>query len=319
MAKKLKDQLSDAIALHQYSYETGRTYWHWTKEFILFHKKRHPRELGVGEIEDYLTHLATTRRVSASTQNQALSALLFLYQKVLGMDLPRLEDVVRAKRPKRIPVVLSRSEVARVLEALSGQHWLVASILYGSGLRLAECIQLRIKDIDSEYLQITVRDGKGKKDRRTMLSEKLLPHIERQLDYVRAIYERDLQKGYAGVSIPYALNKKYVNAAKTWQWQYVFPSKKYAHIDYHQEPRRHHVHPNTIQRAVRYAFRRASIRKRASTHVFRHSFATHLLEAGYDIRTVQELLGHSNVNTTMIYTHVIKRGGKAVRSPFDSI
>lgn len=319
MAKKLRDQLVDAIALHQYSYETGRTYWHWVRNFILFHNKRHPREMGATEFEDYLTHLATSRRVSASTQNQALAALLFLYQKVLEMNLPRLEDIVRAKRPHRVPVVLSRSEVARVLEALNGQHWLIATILYGSGLSLAECLQLRVKDIDPEYLQITVRDGKGKKDRRTMLPEKLLPHIERQLEYVRAVFGRDLEQGRAGVSIPYAFDKKYVNAPKTWQWQYLFPSKKYAFIEFHREPRRHHVHPNTVQRAVRHAFRRAGIHKRTSTHVFRHSFATHLLESGYDIRTVQELLGHAHVNTTMIYTHVIKHGGKAVRSPFDSI
>lgn len=319
MAKKLMEQLQDAIATHQYSFETGKAYHYWVRGFILYHNKRHPKDMGATEIENYLSYLATHRRVSASTQNQALAAILFLYHKVLDIDLPRLDEIVRAKRPQRVPVVLSRGEITRVLDVLTGQHWLIASLLYGSGLRLIECLRLRIKDVDPEYLQITVRDGKGKKDRRTMLPEKLLPHIQRQQDYVEAIFKRDTRKGYAGVSIPYAIDSKYRNVSRRWEWQYLFPSKQYGFIRFHNEQRRHHLHPSAVQRATRFAIRRAGIQKHATCHTFRHSFATHLLESGYDIRTVQELLGHTNVNTTMIYTHVIKRGGRAVRSPFDSI
>ena len=319
MAKRLMEQLHDAIRTHQYSFETEKAYRHWVHEYILFHGKRHPAQMGADEIQTYLSYLATRRRVSASTQNQALSAILFLYKKVLDIELPWMGEIVRAKRPVRVPVVLSRGEVSRVLDVLSGQHWLIASILYGSGLRLIECLRLRIKDLDTEYQQITVHDGKGKKDRRTMLPEKLLPHIARQQDCVKAIFDRDKKMGYPGVSIPYAIDQKYTGAPRRWEWQYLFPSKRCAYIDFHGERRRHHLHPNSVQRAVKNAVRRAHIQKRASCHTLRHSFATHLLEAGYDIRTVQELLGHANVNTTMIYTHVIKRGGKAVRSPFDSI
>lgn len=273
--------------------------------------------MGAVEVEAFLSHLATSQNVSASTQNQALSALLFLYQKVLKQDLPWLQNVVRAKRPVRIPVVLARSEIARVLDAMSGKHWLMASLLYGSGLRLIECLRLRVQDIDFEYLQISVRDGKGGKDRRTMLSDKLVPHIKQQLKHVRSIYEQDRTKGLAGVSLPFAIDRKYRGAAQQWKWQYLFPSKQYAYIRCHKEKRRHHAHASGLQRAVKLAVREAGIEKHASSHTFRHSFATHLLESGYDIRTVQELLGHTNVRTTMVYTHVIKRGGHAVRSPLD--
>jgi integron integrase len=319
MAPKLMDEVGKAIRLHHYSYETGKAYGQWIRRFILFNEKRHPRTLAASDIERYLSHLATDRRVSASTQNQALSAILFLYQKVLGLDLPWLGDVVRAKRPVRVPTVLARSEVSRVLDTLRGQVWLAASLLYGSGLRLIECLRLRVQDIDTEYLQLVVRDGKGQKDRRTILPEKLVPHLTRQLEHVRAIFDGDRSAGRPGVSIPYALDRKFVNAPLQWNWYYLFPASGLAFIEFHGELRRHHLHPSAVQRAVKAALHRAGIRKRATCHSFRHSFATHLLEAGYDIRTVQELLGHSNVKTTMVYTHVLKRGGRAVKSPFDSI
>jgi integron integrase len=319
MAMKLMEQVSRAIRLHHYSYETEKSYSQWIRRFILFHNKRHPKDMGAEEIQAYLSHLATDRRVSASTQNQALSALLFLYQKVLGLELPWMEDIIRAKRPARVPVVMSRSEVARVLDALRGRHWLIASILYGSGLRLIECLRLRIKDIDPEYMQLTVYDGKGAKDRRTMLPEKLVPHIERQIEYSRGIFERDRTAGHAGVSIPYAIDQKYVHAPRKWAWQYLFPAESLAFIRFHNEKRRHHMHPSSMQRAIKAAVSKARVSKRVSCHTLRHSFATHLLESGYDIRTVQELLGHSSVQTTMVYTHVIKRGAGAVRSPFDAI
>lgn len=313
------DEVRRNLRLHHYSFQTEKAYCRWIRKFILFHSKEHPRNLGASEIETFLSHLAAVQRVSASTQNQALSAILFLYQRVLEIDLPRLDDIVRAKRPVRVPVVLTRTEVARVLDAMSGQHWIAASLMYGSGLRLVECLRLRVQDIDFEYLQITIRDGKGSKDRLTTLPERLVSHLKRQFDYVKALHERDLARKQSGVSIPYALDRKYVDAPRTWAWQYVFPSDRYAYIRFHNEERRHHAHPSSVQRAVKIAVRKAGINKRASCHTFRHSFATHLLEDGYDIRTVQELLGHSNVRTTMVYTHVIKRGGRAVKSPLDSI
>lgn len=230
-----------------------------------------------------------------------------------------MDDIVRAKRPVRVPVVLTRGEVSLVLNAMSGKHRLMASILYGSGLRLVECLRLHVQDIDFDYLQVMVRDGKGSKDRRTMLSEKLLPHIEQHLKRVRGVYERDIKKGLAGVSLPYAIDRKYREAAKEWKWQYVFPSSRYAYIHSNMSRRRHHAHSSSLSRAVKAAVREADITKRAICHTFRHSFATHLLESGYDIRTVQELIGHANVRTTMVYTHVIKRGGRAVKSPLDAI
>lgn len=319
MAKLLMDEVRKSFRLHHYSYRTEESYVHWIRRYIVFHEKRHPREMGAEEVQSFLSNLATRGRVSASTQNQALSALLFLYKKVLQIDLPWLDDIVRAKRPVRVPVVLTRSEVAKVLGAMTGKHWLMASLLYGSGLRMIECLRLRVQDIDTEYLQLTVRDGKGGKDRRTMLAEKLVPHIERHLQHVRGVFERDAVKGLPGVSLPDAIDRKYRNAAKEWKWQYLFPSSQYAFIRSNQGQRRHHAHSSTLSRAVKLAVNETSINKRATCHTFRHSFATHLLESGYDIRTVQELLGHTSVNTTMIYTHVIKRGGKAVLSPFDAM
>jgi len=317
MASKLMHEIRKALRLRHYSFETEKSYTQWIKRYILFHDKKHPRVLGADDIERFLSHLATDARVAASTQNQALSALLFLYKNVLDQNLPWLNDVVRAKRPERAPVVFSRGEAKRVLDAIQGPHGLMAALLYGSGLRLHECLRLRIKDIDLDYLQLTIRDGKGQKDRRTILPASLVPQLRQQLRHARSVFDRDLRINLPGVSIPYAIDRKYKNAPNDWNWQYVFPSARYAYIQYHQEKRRHHIHPSTLSRAVKLAVRKAGVAKAASCHTFRHSFATHLLESGYDIRTVQELLGHSHVNTTMIYTHVIKRGGRAVKSPLD--
>jgi len=319
MAKKLMVEVGNTFRLHHYSYRTEESYLKWIRQFILFHDKRHPREMGASEIEEFLSYLAVHRHVAASTQNQALSALLFLYQKVLQMDLPFLDHVVRAKRPIRVPVVMSREEVAAVLDGMTGQHWLMANLLYGSGLRLAECLRLRVQDVDYNYLQLTIRDGKGSKDRRTILSETLIPHIEKQLRHVRRIHEKDVASDRPGDSMPYAIDRKYSAAAREWKWQYLFPSTRFAFVRTNMAERRHHAHPSALSRAVKISVASSGITRRATCHTFRHSFATHLLESGYDIRTVQELMGHANVSTTMIYTHVIKRGGRAVRSPLDGL
>ena len=315
MAKRLMDEARDVFRLHNYSYRTEVTYLKWMKRFIAYHGNRHPRELGPNEIRAFLTNLAVERRVSASTQNQALSSILFLYKKVLKVDLPFLDDIVRAKRPKRAPIVMSRAEAAKVLGCMEGRYWLMASLLYGSGLRTSECLQLRIQDIDFEYRLLTVRDGKGARDRRTILPDSLIPHIQQQMEYVRSVLQRDRDRGRPGVSLPDAIDRKYKGAALAWKWQYLFPSKKYAFIRRNLGQRRHHAHPSGLSRAVKIAVQESGINKRATAHTFRHSFATHLIESGYDIRTVQELLGHSSVKTTQIYTHVLKRGGHAVRSP----
>ncbi len=319
MALKFMEEVRRVLRLHHYSFQTEKIYSQWIRRFILFHDKRHPKDMGATEVEAYLSHLVTSQQVAAATQNQALRALLFLYQKVLKQDLPWLDDVVRAKRPVRIPTVLTRDEITRVLDALSGKQLLMASLLYGSGLRLVEFLGLRVQDIDFEYLQITVRDGKGGKDRRTMLSERLIPHVKQQLKHVRSVFEQDRIQERAGVSLPFAIDRKYKGAARQWKWQYLFPSQHYTYIHCHKEKRRHHSYPSSLQRAVKMAVRQAGIEKHATSHTFRHSFATHLPESGYDIRPVQELLGHTNVRTTMVYTHVIKRGGRAVRSPLDSM
>jgi len=313
----LFETIRETFRLHHYSYRTEQTYLKWIQRFIRFHDRRHPRELGASEIQAFLSSLAVDGHVSASTQNQALNAILFLYRKVLQIDLPWMEDIVRAKRPQRIPVVLDQSEVAAILKAMRGRHWLMASLLYGSGIRLTECLRLRVQDIDFEYLQLTVRDGKGGKDRRTMLPESLVVHLQRHLEWVRSVHEHDLEHDLPGVSLPWAIDRKYVSAAREWKWQYLFPASRYAFIRDNYGNRRHHLHPSVLSRAVKLAVRQANIAKRVSCHTFRHSFATHLIEMGYDIRTVQELLGHSDVKTTMVYTHVLQRGGKAVRSPVD--
>jgi integron integrase len=274
--------------------------------------------MGAAEVEGFLTTLAVKNQVSAATQNQALAALLFLYRDVLSVELPWLTEIVRAKRPQRLPVVLTRTEVQRLLAKISGTEWLVASMLYGTGMRLGECVQLRVKDIDFARREIAVRDAKGQKDRVTMLPDMLAPHVKAQLEQSRSLFDKDRLNQQPGVTLPFALRRKYPDAATSWPWYWLFPSPSLCFDPYSQGLARHHLYPQNVQRAVKLAIRAASIEKPASTHTFRHCFATHLLEDGYDIRTVQELLGHADVKTTMIYTHVLNRGGRGVRSPLDT-
>jgi integron integrase len=315
--KKLLDQVHDVMRVKHYSIRTEQAYVDWIKRYILFHGKRHPQEMGVPEIEAFLTHLAVEQNVAASTQNQALSALLFLYREVLETELGPV-DAVRAKKPKRLPTVLTKEEAMAVITALSGTNQLIARLLCGSGLRLIECLRLRVKDVDFAYRQITVRDGKGEVDRVTMLPESLRAlTLQEHLQRVRMLHQHDLDSGYGAVYLPYALERKYPNAHKEWCWQYVFPARSFSRDPRSGIVRRHHLGETGPQRAVREATKLAGINKPASCHTFRHSFATHLLENGYDIRTVQELLGHKDVKTTMIYTHVLNRGPMAVRSPLD--
>jgi len=316
---KLLDRVRTAMRMRHMSGRTEEAYVSWIRRYIVFHGRRHPAELGAEEVTRFLSMLAETRRVSASTQNQALSALLFLYRHVLGVDLPWLEGLVHAKRPAHVPVVLSREEVARVLSQLSGAGWLMVALLYGSGLRLLECLQLRVKDVDFGRGEIVVRRGKGDRDRRTVLPAAVRRPLSSHLEHVRGQHEADLVRGAGCVELPHALDRKYPNAGKEWGWQWVFPATRtYLHAETGQH-RRHHFHESALQRIVRVAVIRAGIAKPAGCHTFRHSFATHLLEGGYDIRTVQELLGHRDVRTTMIYTHVLNRGGLGVVSPIDSV
>jgi integron integrase len=305
------------LRLRHYSIRTEHTYVQWIKRFILFHGKRHPREIGVDEVRQYLSHLATEGRVAASTQNQALCALLFLYREVLGVDLPFVDGIERAKRPARVPVVLTREECELILSRMTGAYGLMASLLYGSGLRLMECVRLRVKDVDFGYNQITIRDGKGEKDRRTVLPGPLAGPLRRQLERVRLLHQEDMERGYGRVYLPYALERKYPNAAAEWVWQWVFPASKISKDPRSGELRRHHASEDMLQAEVRKAAQEAGMAKRVSCHTFRHSFATHLLEVGYDIRTVQELLGHASVETTQIYTHVLNKGGRGVKSPLE--
>jgi len=314
---RLLDQVRNRLRTLHYSYRTEQQYLHWIRRFILYSGKRHPASLGAPEIESFLTHLATDRNVSAATQNQALAALLFLYQKVLDIDLPWLDGITRAKRSRRLPVVLTRAEVRAVLAQLQGVYWLIGNILYGAGLRLQECLQLRVKDLDFATHQIIVRDGKGAKDRVTTLPESLVEPLRKHLVEVRTAHDRALRMGHAGVELPYALDRKHPSAHLEWAWQYVFPAHSPSRDPRSGAWRRHHVFPETVQRHVRAALKAARIAKPASCHTFRHCFATHLLERGYDIRTVQELLGHRDVKTTQIYTHVMGKGANAVRSPLD--
>jgi integron integrase len=314
---KLLEQVRTLIRFHHYSYRTEKTYVHWIKQFIFFHNKEHPAQLGPDHVVAFLSHLATDRKVSASTQNQALAALLFLYRHVLKQDLPWLENIERAKRPSRPPVVFTRHEIKQILIQLRHTNWLMAGLLYGAGLRLQECLQLRVKDIDFQYRQIVVRQGKGAKDRTTMLPFSLVEPLQQHLLRVKAVHDRDLRDGLAPVYLPDALDRKYPMAGKEWGWQYVFPAAKPSVDPNSGVMRRHHVGPSVLQRAIKDAIRAAGISKHASCHTLRHSFATHLLEDGYDIRTVQELLGHQDLNTTMIYTHVLNRGGRGVQSPLD--
>lgn len=314
---RLMDQVRDAIRLRHYSIRTEEAYTQWIRRFILFHNKRHPQDMGEVEVESFLTYLAARKNVAAATQGQALSALLFLYRHVLKIELGWLDDIQRAKKPKRLPVVLSREETQKLLNFLHGDKWLICSLLYGSGLRLMEGLRLRVQDIDFSLGQINVRDGKGKKDRVTMLPKSLIPSLQRQLQKVQSIHTQDLAAGLGDVYLPYALAKKYPHAGREWRWQYAFPSTLRATDPRSGVVRRHHLAESSVQKAVKQALQSAAIPKLASCHTFRHSFATHLLEAGTDIRTIQELLGHVDVSTTMIYTHVINRGGQGVLSPLD--
>lgn len=316
---RLLDQVRGKIRVKHYSIRTEQAYTGWIKRFILYFGKKHPRDMGAAEVEQFLTHLAVNGNVSASTQNQAKSALLFLYKEVLAVELPWLDNVEQAKNPKRLPVVLNRDEIQAILTRLERTHWLVAGLLYGTGMRIMECLRLRVQDIDFKRREILIRDGKGFKDRVTMLPVSLAATLQSHLAKVRTLHESDLAQGFGAVYLPYALERKYPNAAKEWIWQYVFPAAKVSTDPRTQAVRRHHVQEQAIQRAVKQAARDADLTKAATPHTFRHSFATHLLEGGYDIRTVQELLGHADVSTTMIYTHVLNKGGKGVTSPLDVI
>jgi len=319
LKRKLLDQVRDAIRRKHFSIRTEQSYTEWIRRFILFHNKRHPREMAEPEVTEFLTHLARDEHVAASTQNQALSALLFLYKEVLKQEIGWLQGVERAKRPSRLPVVLTRDEVRKIFAHLHGKHRLMAGLLYGSGLRLMECVRLRVKDVDLGYLRITVREGKGGKDRVTMLPVNLAKPIERHLQKMKMQHEEDLEAGFGSVYLPNAIARKWPRAASEWGWQYVFTSSRLSN-----DPRssattmqRHHTDESVLQDAVKKAVRASGISKPATCHALRHSFATHLLENGYDIRTVQELLGHKDVSTTMIYTHVLNRPGVGVKSPLD--
>lgn len=314
---RLFDEVRAVARMRHLSLRTEQAYIQWQRRFILFHKKRHPRDMGEVEIRAFISHLAVEEGISASTRTVALSALLFLYREVLKKELPYVTNIERARKPKRLPVVFTREEVKRLLTSLEGTHWLIAGLLYGSGLRLMECLRLRVKDIDFTYAQITVRDGKGEKDRVSMLPAKLKQPLMRHLQKARVLHEEDLRAGYGEVYLPYALARKYPNAPKLWGWQYVFPAANRSIDPRSGKERRHHLSDQAVQKAIKRAMQKGRIVKNGSCHTLRHSFATHLLEKGYDIRTVQELLGHKDVRTTMIYTHVLNRGGKGVRSPID--
>ena len=316
---KLLDQMRESMRARHYRSRTEETYCQWVRRYILFHQKRHPADMGEPEINAFLTHLAVKDKVSASTQNQALSAILYLYRHVIGRDVGDLGDVIRARKPKRLPVVMTRDEVKTVLDHLSGNKWLMASLLYGSGLRLMECLQLRIQDLDFAGRELLVRDGKGGKDRRTMLPQSLIPALQEHLIHIKKVHEKDLADGWGKVVLPGALERKYPNASTEWRWQWVFPQENRWKNKKTGEEGRHHIDESLIQKAVRSAVTRSGLIKRVSCHTFRHSFATHLLESGYDIRTIQELLGHNDVKTTMIYTHVLNRGPAGVRSPMDGL
>lgn len=315
---KLLDRVRWRLRAKHYSIRTEQAYVDWIRRFILFHRKRHPDEMGEKEISDFLSHLAVEKNVAASTQNQAFSALLFLYQQVLARKLDFIDNVQRVSRPPKLPVVFTPSEARAILDQLTDDYRLMAELLYGSGLRLLECLRLRVKDIDFGYGQIVVRDGKGLRDRVTILPESLRRPLQLHLEQMKHQHERDLAAGRGRVYLPFALERKYRNANRSWVWQYVFPADKLSIDPRSGELRRHHILEKNLQNAVRVAIKRARIQKHGSCHTFRHSFATHLLENGYDIRSVQELLGHRDVGTTMIYTHVLNKPGLAIRSPLDA-
>ncbi len=314
---KLLDQLKNRLRVLHYSIHTENSYVEWVKRFIVFHNKQHPESMGSEHIEAYLEHLAVKRNVAASTQNQALSAILFLYREVLGQDPGWVSNAKRAKRPVKVPVVLSVDETRRLLSHLDGIYWLMGHLMYGAGLRLMECVRLRVKDIDFDNNQIIVNAGKGEKDRRTMLPSVVRESLVRHLEKVRQLHDDDLAEGFGSVYLPYAYENKNTRAEFEWIWQYVFPAQKRSKDPRSGKVRRHHINEQTLQRQVKNAVRLAGIPKKASCHTLRHSFATHLLESGYDIRTIQDLLGHKDVKTTMVYTHVLNKGGRGVISPSD--
>jgi integron integrase len=313
----LLERVRDKVRVKHYSIRTEHAYVDWVRRLVLFHGKRHPLEMGAAEVEAFLTHLAVAGKVAASTQNQAKSALLFLYHEVLRVELPQLDGVTSAKRPERLPVVLTRDEVAAVIASMSGTNALLARLLYGAGLRLMECVRLRVKDVDFSRREILVRDGKGAKDRVTMLPAVLIEPLRVQMELTRALHHRDLADGFGDVYLPFALERKYPRASRQLAWQYLFPADRISRNPRSDKRRRYHWDEQAVQRAMQQALRAAGIHKLATPHTLRHSFATHLLESGYDIRTVQELLGHRDVSTTMIYTHVLNRGGRGVLSPLD--
>jgi integron integrase len=316
--KKLLDQYRDQIRLKQYSPRTEKTYTHWVREYILYHNKRHPREMSVTEINQFITHLVVERKASASTQNQAISAILFLYRYLLNIQLDETSlNFIRPKRGKRVPTVLSKDEARSIITNLTVPYKIMAQIMYGSGLRLMECLRLRVKDIDFDNHRILVYDGKGGDDRVTMLPDSIIPSLREHLARIKSLHQKDLAAGYGSVHMPYGLDKKFPAAHKQWIWQYIFPSTTINPDPETGNMCRHHIHETALQKAIRDAAILAKIEKRVTPHAFRHSFATHLLQNNYDIRTVQELLGHKDVKTTMIYTHVLQRGGLAVKSPLD--
>lgn len=316
---RLMDQVRDVLRLHHYSLRTEKTYLQWIKRFVLFNNKRHPNEMGEAEITAFLSDLAVNKDVAAATQNQALSALLFLYKKVLNIELDWIDNVVRAKRPIHLPIVLPKQDVIRLLNQLSGIHKLIAYLLYGTGMRISEAARLRIKDIDFSYNQIFIRDGKGNKDRTTVLPNTLLKPLERQLSLSRKYHELDKSEHAPGVYLPHALERKYPNAGREWPWQWVFPSKHRSRDPRTGIIRRHHIYEQNIQRSIKQAVRNSDLPINVTTHTLRHCFATHMLENGYDIRTIQDLLGHKDVKTTQIYTHVMKRGASGAKSPLDTV
>ncbi|MCY7376389.1 MAG: integron integrase [Pyrinomonadaceae bacterium] len=314
----LLDRIRGIMRTRHYSLQTEKTYIYWIKKYIFFHDVRHPSEMGANEIAAFLTHLAVEENVAATTQNQAMFALLFLYKEVLGLELERLGGkFTSAKQSTRVPVVLTREEAAAVLSHLNGVNWLMANLLYGAGLRLKECLRLRVKDLDFGYKQIVVRDGKGGKDRFTILPDKLIEPLRKHIETTKTQHENDLQAGLGAVLMPFAFNGKHSNAAREWKWQYVFPSAKISRDPRTGQTGRHHLSESGLQKAVKIGLRKASIEKHASCHTLRHSFATHLLQTGSDIRTIQDLLGHKELTTTMIYTHVLQNNRLGVKSPVD--
>ncbi len=319
MEVKLLDRVRQAIRMRHYSRRTEEAYTYWIRRYIVFHGKKHPSVMGTSEISAFLTWLAVQQRVSASTQNQALSALLFLYREILRIDIGPIEQPPRARTPTRLPVILSREEVTAVLKGLHGPLWIIGMLLYGSGLRLQECLEVRVKDVDFDRHQLLVRRGKGQKDRRTMLPDRVEAPLRAHLVDMKRRHERDLADGLGRVVLPFALDRKYPHASTDWAWQFIFPAARICRDPQFGPPSRYHVHESVVQKGVAQAARDAGLTKRVGCHAFRHSFATHLLEDGYDIRTVQELLGHADVTTTMMYTHVLNRGALGVRSPADRL